>query len=193
VTQDGRMRKTVPFVAAWFLAGVAAVALASAGVAAVGRQVTGSRPAPFSADQVREKLAADGVSTTTTTTTDATTTTTAPGTATTTGPGPTPGTGSPGTQTGGATSTTSTPAPPPPPVATPTTRTYNLVGGTATLRFSSTGVEMLAAAPNTGFSVEVSETHSNGVRVEFENDDGHRSRVDAWWDGGPQDEVREDD
>jgi hypothetical protein len=28
------------------------------------------------------------------------------------------------------------------------------------------------------------------VRVEFEND-SHRSRIEGWWDGGPQDRVRE--
>jgi hypothetical protein len=28
------------------------------------------------------------------------------------------------------------------------------------------------------------------VKVEFESD-GHESRVDAWWDGGPQVERRE--
>jgi hypothetical protein len=187
------MRKTVPYVAAWFVAGVAAVALASAGVAAVGQQVTGSRPAPLSANEVRE-LAADGTSTTTTTT--ASPTTTAPRTATTTAPGagsggsgPT-GTGSSGTPGGGSPTTTPTTAPPPPPPA-PTTRTYNLIGGTATLQFSSTGVKVLVAAPNAGFSVEVSETHGTGARVEFETDE-HKSRVDAWWDDGPQDEVRED-
>ena len=67
-----------------------------------------------------------------------------------------------------------------------------MVGGTATLRFSAAGVTVLTATPKPGFSVDTSSTHGNGVRVEFESDD-HRSRVDAWWDGGPQDEVREDD
>ena len=67
-----------------------------------------------------------------------------------------------------------------------------MVGGTATLRFSATGVTVVAAAPKPASRWTASSTHGNGVRVEFESDD-HRSRVDAWWDGGPQDEVREDD
>jgi hypothetical protein len=70
--------------------------------------------------------------------------------------------------------------------------TYNLVGGTATLRFSASGVTVVAAVPNAGFSAAVSQTHGTGKRVEFESDD-HRSRVEGWWDGGAQDEVREDD
>jgi hypothetical protein len=66
------------------------------------------------------------------------------------------------------------------------------VGGTATLRFSVDGVEVVVATPNAGYSVEISDTHSNGVGVEFDSD-GHRSRVEGWWESGPQDEVREED
>jgi hypothetical protein len=32
----------------------------------------------------------------------------------------------------------------------------------------------------------------SSVRVEFRSDE-HDSRIDAWWDGGPQTSVREDD
>jgi hypothetical protein len=183
------MRKTVPYLTAWFVAGVGAVWLASAGVAMVGQQVTDdSRPAPLSADQVRDELAAeDGITTTTTapsatSTTGAGPTTTAGGTATTQGSG--------GPPASGGVATTATTSAPPPPAPAPTTKTYNLVGGTATLRFSSTGVTVVAAFPNAGFAVEVSD-HEGAARVEFESDD-HRSRLDGWWAGGPQDEVRED-
>ena len=48
------------------------------------------------------------------------------------------------------------------------------------------------ATPKPGFTVDIGDSHDGGVRVEFENDD-HRSRLDGWWDGGPQDEVREDE
>lgn len=174
------MRKTVTYVAAWFLAGVAAVALASLGVSMVSRQVTSSRPAPLSADQVREELASTGDGPGA----GVTTTTAPPGPTTTAGPGTT------STTTGGGGVTTTTAAPPPPAAAT--TRTYDLVGGTATLRFSAEGVTVVVATPKAGFSVDVSESHGDGARVELERDD-HRSRVDAWWDGGPQDEVREED
>lgn len=195
------MRRTALYVAAWFAAGVAAVLMASAGVAMVGSQVTGSRPAPLSADQVRAELAEDE-STTTTTGTSATTTSapdttdtppsSAPGgavTTSTTGPGPT----GPTTTVPGTTPTTSAPSPtttaPPAPA---TTRTYTLVGGTATLRFSAEGVTVVVASPNAGYSVRVEPTHDTGVRVEFRSD-SHRSRVEGWWDGGPQDEVEEQD
>jgi hypothetical protein len=143
-------------------------------------QVTGSRPAPLSAAQVEDELASAGDGTTTTTgSTSSTTSTSAPPatatpTTTASGPGPT-------------TTTTTRPAAP-----SASSKTYDMVGGTATLRFSAAGVTVLAATPKPGFSVDVSSAHGNGVRVEFESDD-HRSRVDAWWDGGPQDEVREDD
>jgi hypothetical protein len=182
------MRKALPYVAAWFLAGVLAVAVASAGVSMVGEQVTdNSREAPLSAEQVREELVAGGHDTTTTERPAATTSTiTAP---TTVEAGGASSDGPSAAADGGATTTSTTP-PPPPPVAS--TKTYNLVGGTATLRFSSTGVTVVAAVPKAGFSVDVSEAHDNGARVEFESED-HRSRVDGWWAGGPEDEVREDD
>lgn len=201
MAQDGQVRKTVPYVAAWFVAGVAAVVLASAGVSMVSRQVTGSRPAPLSAEQVREKLAADdgepGAGTTTTTTAPAGPTTTLDsspstpggvGSPTTTTP---PAGGSPGSGSPGAVAPTTTAAPPPPATAA-TTRTYNLVGGTATLRFTPDGVTVVVATPKAGFSVDVGDSDDGDARVEFESDE-HRSRVDAWWDGGPQDEVREED
>lgn len=183
------MRKTWLYLTAWFVAGVAAVGLASAGVAVVGQQVTdSSRQAPFSAEQVRAELAEAEAPTTTTTPEAAPPTTTIPPPTTAANA---PSNGGPGPI--GPTTTVPTPTTAPPPaVPAPSTRTYNLVGGTATLRFSAAGVEVLSAAPKPGFSVDVSAGHDGGARVEFESDD-HRSRVDGWWAGGPQDEVREDD
>ncbi len=183
------MRKTVPYLAAWFLAGAVAVGVATAGVSMVGDQVTDSRRAPFSAEQVREELAADVEAQATTTTTDPSVSSTTMTTAPAAPPVTVGGTGTAGPSTAGATTTTTTTTAPPP---APSTVTYNLVGGTATLRFSASGVTVVAAVPSAGFSVAVSQTHGTGKRVEFERDD-HRSRVDGWWDGGPQDEVREDD
>jgi hypothetical protein len=60
------------------------------------------------------------------------------------------------------------------------------------VQFSATGAQVLSASPKPGFEVEISGIHSNGVRVEFDGDD-HETRLDAWWDGGPRDEVREED
>lgn len=188
-TQDGQVRKALPYLAAWFLAGVVAVAVASAGVSMVGEQVTdNSREAPLSAEQVREELVAGGHDTTTTEPPAATTTTIpAPPTAVDAVGASSDG---PSTSVGGGATAPSTTPPPPPPVTS--TKTYNLVGGTATLRFSATGVTVVAAVPKAGFSVDVSQAHDNGARVEFEGED-HRSRVDGWWAGGPREEVREDD
>lgn len=171
------MRRTIPYVAAWFAAGVAAVAIAGAGVGMVSRQVTGNRPAPLSAEEVRDELAA-GITAT------STTVTTAPSPTPTTAASPTTSITSPSGGGPGATTTTPPPA--------PTTRTYDMVGGTATLRFSPAGVDVVTATPRAGFSVETESAHGTGVKVEFEGND-HKSRVEGWWDGGPRDEVREDD
>ena len=84
--------------------------------------------------------------------------------------------------------TTTTAAPPTD--ASATTRTFRMEGGVATLRFSPAGVEVVGATPNEGFSVDNEPEHGNGVKVEFESD-AHKSRIDAWWDGGPQVERRE--
>lgn len=186
------MRRTLLYVASWFAAGVGAVALATVGVSMVGRQVTTTdRPAPLSADEVRSELEAETAPTTTVP--DGATTTTLPGgsgaTTTTAGPGGAtattvpPGSGGPVTPP-----TTAAPAP------APVLRTYALVGGTVTLSFTPSGVTPTTTTPNPGFTVEVTPTHDNGVRVEFrsESDDRH-SRVEGWWDGGPQDEVDESD
>ena len=176
------MRRTVGFVVLWFAAGAAATTVAWLGVATVSDQLagSGSHPDPLTGDEIAAELAA-GPSTTTTALPDATTSTTVV------------------SPIDGTTTTTTTPttvAPPattvaPPPVQ-PIRRSYDLDGGTATLRFSRTGVTVDVATPAPGFTVEISESHDGGVRVEFESDD-HRSRLDAWWDGGPRDEVREED
>ena len=155
------MRRTVTLVALWLAAAVVAVVVAWQGVAVVGDQVTDERPAPLAASEIETRL--DRTSTTTATTTS--TTTAAP-------PLPTEG---------------STPAAPP----AAETRTYNLTGGTASLRFTPAGVEVVFANPAAGFSVEVEPEHGNGVKVEFESG-SHESRVDGWWDGGPIDRIREE-
>jgi hypothetical protein len=194
--EDGGVRKTSLYVAAWFAAGVGAVALATGAVSLVGSQVTGDRPGPLSADQVRSELA--GAEAVTTTTIVGASPTAPLGTATSE-----PGAGTATTAVGGvdgpdpapSVTTTTPPGPGPAPTTTappgPTeTRTYSLVGGTATLQFSPSGVQVLVASPNAGYSVDVGSTHDTGVRVEFSSDD-HRSRVEGWWEDGPRDEVEE--
>lgn len=175
------MSKTPLYLVAWVAAGAAAVSAATVGVSMVGREVTGDRPPALTADQVQEELAATtvpGVEPSSTTTTVVVTTTT-PAPDTTVGGTPPP--------------TTTTVAPPPtPPPPAPETRTYRLIGGTATLGFSASGVTVITASPNPGFTVEVRPEHGNGVSVRFEGEE-HRSRVDGWWEGGPVDRVDEDD
>lgn len=189
--QDGEMRKTALLIAAWFGAGVLAVTTASIGVSMVGQQVTDDRPAPLSATEVREELAAAAAGAS------------APGPSV-TAPGPSvpepavsvpsapvapPPTAAPSSPTAPVAVDPAPPAPAAP--ASAETRTYRLIGGTATLRFSASGVTVVTATPNAGFSVKVEPEQGDGVKVEFESDD-HRSRVDGSWVDGPVDEVRED-
>ncbi|MGQ0434293.1 MAG: hypothetical protein ACT452_18055 [Microthrixaceae bacterium] len=182
------MRRTITYVAVWFAAGIGAVTLGSAAVSLVGNQVTGSRPAPLSADEVRSELSGDAGSTTTTTS-DGSTTSTAPpgGTTVTTRPGPTPTTPAPSGTNGATPTTTASDSVPP-----PESRTYSLVGGTVTLRFEPSGVTVQGPTPRPGYSVDVEPTHDNGWRVRFRSAD-HESSVEGWWDDGPRDEVREEE
>ncbi len=168
------MRRSAFLVAAWLVSGLLAVGLATAAVGRVGNQVTGDRPAPLSPADVRDELAAETPGATSTT-------------------GPVPG------ATDAVAATTSTAAPPATspagastgdPAVAEETRTYLLVGGTATLRFSPAGVTVVAANPNPGFSVEI-EPEGTGVEVSFRHD-GHRSKVEAWWADGPRDAVEEE-
>lgn len=177
------------YAAGWLAAGVVAVVFGSVSVSMLSNRVTGSRPAPLNADEVRQQLIDAEATTTTTTVLDSSPTTLAQP-----APPPPPPT------------STTVPSPPrarPPAPATTTTvapahqeapaelRSYTLVGGTVTLRFSASGVTVEVATPNPGFAVDVEPTHENGVRVELESED-HHSQVEGWWDGGPRDEVQED-
>jgi cytoskeletal protein RodZ len=166
-------------VIAWLVGGLAAVSLASAAVSRVGNEVTGDRPSPLSAEEVAAELAAES---TTTTEPDGGTPSTSPTSETATS-APTPTTVAP---------PPSTVAPPPPTSAAEgELRTYALVGGTATLRFTPAGVTVVTANPNPGYKVEVEPAYGNGVEVSFETDH-HKSKVEGWWDGGPRDQVDEE-
>jgi hypothetical protein len=190
------VRRTLSFVAAWLVVAVLALVVAWQGVSVVVDQVTNRRPAPLGAEEVRRQLeleAAAAVATTATGPTSTVVTVTA----------------TPATPAAPAASTSTVAAAVPPPTAAPPapaptsppattaappvaeTRTYNLVGGTAALSFSPSGASVVFATPEPGFEVDVGSQDGNGVRVEFESED-HRSRVDGWWDGGPQERVREE-
>jgi hypothetical protein len=97
-----------------------------------------------------------------------------------------------------ATTTTTTAAPPGSGTTTTTappsdvqTRSFPTSRGTVALNFSPRGVEVDWASPSPGYQLEQGPGDNGGVRVEFEGDDG-RSRVDGWWDGGPQWRVDDD-
>lgn len=174
----------------WLVAAVVAGVIAWQGVGVVSDQVTDQRPAALAAADIEAKLAEA-----------ATTTTTVPGAPTTPLPSPTtsapdltpPATATATTRASESPPTTVPASAPPTTTAAPAgeTRTYSLVGGTASLRFSPAGVEVVFANPAPGFRVEIEPEHGNGVKVEFESET-HESRVDGWWDGGPQDRVQEE-
>jgi len=84
---------------------------------------------------------------------------------------------------------TSRPDPRTPGPARTTTQTFELVGGTATVRFAPETVAVLGAVPAAGFSTDV-ESNDDHTRVEFDSD-GHRSRLEVWWADGPQHQVEE--
>lgn len=198
------IRRVLLYGLGWVAAAAVAVLLAWQGVSRVGTGITDRHPRPLSADEARAVLgtvpAAPG-----------------PEPAPEPSPGPAPASGTSG---GGATTTTTRPRPTAtttvttrPPVSTPPSsaapnpppspgpapaptagsvvRTYNLIGGSATLRFDPSGkVTVVWADPNPGYQVEVDNRSDGGVRVRFESS-SHRSQVEAWWDNGPQDRVEE--
>jgi cytoskeletal protein RodZ len=72
-------------------------------------------------------------------------------------------------------------------------RTYELVGGSVGVRFENGEAHLLWATPNSGFNVDASGSDSN-VDVRFESLNGsHESRLKAYWDNGPQQEIEEKD
>lgn len=194
------MSKILAFVAAWFVAAAVALAVAWQGVAIVTDQVTEQRPAPLSAGEIKaagkseaaspSSMPASSVPTpspsSVPTQAAAPSTTVRPSSPTTTvrAEDRTP-TSSVATVPSTTTTTASAPA-------SSVTRTYTLVGGSASLKFSPSGVTVNWANPNPGFDVKVEPENGNGVKVEFESS-SHRSRVDGWWADGPQDRVREED
>jgi len=74
------------------------------------------------------------------------------------------------------------------------TATYNLVGGWVTIAYGPGIVELVSAAPNPGFSIEVKESGPDRVEVEFESDE-HDSefRADETSSGAPSIEIEEKD
>jgi hypothetical protein len=178
-----RVRRRTAMVALWALGTMFAAFVAWRGVAVVGDAVTGDRPDALSGDDVATALAAASASTASTASTGESTSA--------------PSTGAPS----GTSATTARPRTPTtnlPATAPPTTapsgsiRNYNLVGGTATIRFTPTSVTVVLTRPRDGFSVRVEQQSPTSVEVRFESDD-HESRLEAFWSGGPRDDIEERD
>ena len=97
-----------------------------------------------------------------------------------------------GTTTGTAASPTSTSAPASTAAAAEwSVRTVNSAGGTVVIRHRPGEVELQAATPASGFSVEIDDSGPTRVRVEFESDDAD-IRVEARWRDGELEVTVED-
>ena len=196
------MRRAALYGIGWVAAATVAVLLAWQGVGLVGRNVTDPHPRALTADQARAALEASGTGPAAGPPDTGSPTTSPPG-----GGNPSAGAGSTTTTSRPRSTATTTPRPPATsPTATPTTRpaapsttptttagvvrTYNLIGGSATLRFEPGKVTVVWANPNPGFRAEIDDRSDGGVRVRFDGA-SHRSEVEAWWDGGPQDRVED--
>jgi hypothetical protein len=202
------VRSVVAFVVGWCLAGTVAVLAAGQGVSLVADRVTSDRPAPLSPADVRRALERDAAAAHPeaagddgTTSNHAGPTSSAVGSAPSGGPSATlpaatatgddrGARGGSGSSGGPATPVTTLPAPGTTVPAAPetVTRTYDLRGGTVTLRFSPSGVTVVVAQPAPAYALSVEPQHGNGLRVEFRSDDD-RSRVEGWWDAGPHDQI----
>jgi hypothetical protein len=208
------VRRIFTLSVAWVAAAIVAAVVAWQGVGLVGDQVTDQHDSGMlTAAQVDAALAGDsdggGISIPPTSTTlPATGDTNVAGTtdpATTaagagaggTGSGTTPGRSTTTQSRGNAPATGSTtgsgsggtPSPTPAPAPAAIVRNYSVNGGTASISFSAGEVKVLWATPAAGWSVRT-EPEGTGIRVQFESGNA-RSRIDAWWSGGPQDRVDE--
>jgi hypothetical protein len=185
----GAMRRIFTLSVAWLAAAIVAAVVAWQGVGLIGEQVTDDRDGPLSADEIASALAEGegegGITIPPTTTLPPSSDTTV---ADATPPSTTAG-GAGAAVPGDGTAPATTPAAAPAPA--PVVKNYPVTGGTASISFSPTEVTVLLARPAAGWSVKT-EPEGGGVRVEFESGDA-RSRIDAWWDGGPQVRLEDND
>ncbi len=179
------MKKLMLFLM-WLAASATAVGVAWAGVSVVDNQVVDpppaaeiATPAPSSSTGPDGSIQDDPISTATPTTTPTSQTAARPSTS---GRPPTAPPSSQPVATTSSTTALQTPA--------ASTQTFTVTGGTAAISFSVSGVEVLWATPNPGFDVNI-EAESPGTKVEFRAEH-HRSRLDVWWSGGPQHDIREE-
>ncbi len=199
------MIRRVGMIVAWAVATIAATGIAVAAVGNVADQVVDTPPAAASADDSSSSTGAGtsevirGASSSSNGNTSTSngrrgTSTSNGGTATSSSNGGTATSSSNGgsvtsTSNGGTTSTTEDPTPDP-----TATATYNLVGGWVTITYGPGVVELVGAAPNSGFSIEIKENGPDRVEVEFEGDEQEsRFRADETSGGTPELRIEEDD
>ena len=80
-----------------------------------------------------------------------------------------------------------------PPAQPNDTRTFSLVGGTASVTCSGSQITVNWATPNGGYEVEIDSSSGGGtIEVRFRSDT-HESRLEAWCSGGHvQSSIREE-
>lgn len=183
-----RMRRYFGVGAAWLVATVLSVVIASAAVAGIRDRVVDTPVAIGAPTTTTTVLSRNDVTTTvpdlTTTTSPPTTvapssTTEASQTTTTTVVDSTGTT----TTVPPATTTTTTTAPPTTTTAAPTNQTYTLTGGTVTLSVGNGEVWVVSAVANAGFDTDIEHAGPNSVEVKFESNN-HKSKLKASFDGG---------
>jgi cytoskeletal protein RodZ len=156
--------------ATWLAGTLLATVIVYEAVGVVAGQVTDQRPEPISQSAVSQSLSHPAVTIPSSSPAQTAAPTASPTTPAT--PTAAPATGGAGTQ------------PPPTAAAAPTTRTFALVGGTASLSCGSGAISLDWATPNPGFQVETG-TSDGGAQVEVRfRSDSHESRLDAWCAGG---------
>ena len=72
------------------------------------------------------------------------------------------------------------------------TVTFDLDGGAVMISYTEDLVTVLWTRPNRGFRAGVDVEGPSSLRVRFDGEN-HTSEVRAWWDGGPRNEIEEED
>jgi hypothetical protein len=194
VLDAGTVRRTGLLIGGWAVATVLALLCGLLGVRAIADTVTKSRPASLSPASIRTALektrAATSSSESETESPESSenadqlssSSAVEPPRSTTTTVG-----ASPPAPVGDAGSTASVE-----PASAPIDRTYQLIGGSVGVRFEDSAAHLLWAQPNAGYSVEIGSGDDSTVDVRFREINGdHESRLKAYWNNGPQQEIEE--
>ena len=177
--------KRALIIALWVVTSLAAISTTLAAVGGVTASVTAQPGATLATSSTSTTPGSTSTtilgSTTSTTLNGTTTTSLAPGSTTTEVPGSTTTTTIPGSTTSTTIprSTTTTTIV----VVTPETITYQLIGGWVRVNVGQGTLELDAAGPNPGFSMDIEKDETKRIRVRFESND-QRSELDVRWNDG---------